>query len=153
MTEINLEFEQAELGIYEGHFKDCTTYDEAKALYRTLAKDNHPDVTVEKSEKIVTSLSDLFEEANDKFKGESAYIGDADIQHDDDPEYADDPEPMTPADEEAYNFIFDDDPGPELPTIGNVEDKHERIVFGQTVITVKTRKRKVAQSSRQLSLF
>ena len=167
MTQINLDYEMVDDGIYTGYFVDCTTPEEAKALFRKLAKSNHPDVSDDGEVTQVESIKDMFARANKAYAEESAYMGEESITDDEDPEFADEPEPepVEEYDEDLdikYTWTkkkvtpisvavipLEPDPPPDVEI---VPDEPERLVFGKSKITVSKRK-KAKVNAAQLSLF
>jgi len=173
MTQINLDYEMVTDGIFTGYFVDSETPDEAKTLYRQLAKDHHPDRVGEQEAGTdkVESLMDLFERANAEYAEESAYLGDESITDDEDPEFVD--EEPAPAEEPDVSFNYKwtkaklaITPKAVIPVVevtpleaevehNPVENKPEvpeRLVFGKSTITV-SKKKSAKVNAAQLSLF
>lgn len=167
IVEIDLDYEKVSDGLFDGAFADCADTEEAKKLYDSLILEHRPDPT-SKTKKIET-LSTLMDKINAEFKAESQYLGDTSIREEvnedvDEADVYEEPEvkeetvvvsvvPVVPVAEEISTSKVVIIPAAES---GESEVTVERLVFGQSTITVTKRKakRKVPEGSpAQLSLF
>lgn len=163
LIEIDLDYEQVKDGIFTGRFTDCDDAEAAETLYATLVA----ETAIEGS---IDTLATLFAKANADYKNESVYTTGDSITTDDDPDivFVSDDKPEEPAalPEEPAGIVITLSSDNPIVVESNDEDitfiveapeevVSERLVFGQSAITISPRKKKVKKLAvpAQLSLF